>query len=55
MHLSLFGSTARGDQTPESDVDLMIEYDQQAKVRIGGASGISATFCGTPTTASMPK
>ena len=27
LHLSLFGSTARGDQTPESDVDLMIEYD----------------------------
>ncbi len=27
VHLSLFGSTARGDQGPESDVDLMIEYD----------------------------
>ena len=25
--LALFGSTARGDMTPESDVDLLIEID----------------------------
>ncbi len=34
VHLSLFGSTARGDQGPESDVDLMIEYDLTAKVTL---------------------
>jgi hypothetical protein len=26
-HLSLFGSKARGDDTPASDVDLMAEFD----------------------------
>lgn len=26
-HLSLFGSKARGDDSPESDVDLMVEFD----------------------------
>lgn len=27
MHLSLFGSVARGDQSWQSDVDLMAEFD----------------------------
>ncbi len=28
--LSLFGSSARGEQTPESDVDLIVEYRRPA-------------------------
>ena len=39
VHLSLFGSTARGDQTPESDVDLMIEYEDskmESLLTLGG-------------------
>ncbi len=27
LHLALFGSTARNEAGPESDVDLMAEYD----------------------------
>ena len=27
LHLSLFGSVARGDESPQSDVDLMAEFD----------------------------
>jgi predicted nucleotidyltransferase len=27
VHLSLFGSVARGDESPQSDVDLMAEFD----------------------------
>ena len=27
-YLGLFGSTARGEETPESDVDLLIDFDQ---------------------------
>jgi predicted nucleotidyltransferase len=28
LHLSVFGSVARGDSTPESDIDLMAEFDK---------------------------
>jgi len=27
-YLAIFGSAARGDETQESDVDLMIDFDQ---------------------------
>jgi len=30
-HLSLFGSKARGDDSPKSDVDLMAEFDTEKK------------------------
>jgi predicted nucleotidyltransferase len=30
-HLSLFGSKARGDDSPKSDVDLMAEFDAARK------------------------
>jgi predicted nucleotidyltransferase len=32
--LSLFGSAARGDMTPESDVDLMVEFKPGSKVSL---------------------
>jgi predicted nucleotidyltransferase len=28
--LSLFGSCARGDQTPESDLDFVVEFEQKS-------------------------
>jgi predicted nucleotidyltransferase len=31
-HLSLFGSVARGDAAPDSDVDLAVEFDPDAKM-----------------------
>ena len=27
-HLALFGSYARGEQTPESDIDIMVEFNK---------------------------
>ncbi len=27
MHAALFGSRARGDERPDSDTDIMIEFD----------------------------
>ena len=30
--LSLFGSAARGEMRPESDVDIMVEFEQDARV-----------------------
>lgn len=33
-HAALFGSRARGDQSPESDTDIMIEIDPAAPVGV---------------------
>ena len=30
----LFGSFARGEETPESDVDILVEYDKNARVSL---------------------
>ena len=32
--LSLFGSAARGEMTPESDVDLLVEFDPASKTSL---------------------
>ena len=31
-HISLFGSTSRDQATPQSDVDLLVEFDPDANV-----------------------
>ena len=31
-HISLFGSTSRDQATPQSDVDLLVEFDPDARV-----------------------
>jgi predicted nucleotidyltransferase len=36
VRLSLFGSVARGDYTPQSDVDLMAEFDASKKFSVLG-------------------
>lgn len=33
-HAALFGSRARGDQHPESDTDIMIEFDPAARITV---------------------
>jgi predicted nucleotidyltransferase len=38
--LSLFGSVARGDHGPESDVDLMAEFDVGKKFTLFSLSGV---------------
>ena len=30
----LFGSFARGEETPESDVDILVEYDPNARISL---------------------
>jgi predicted nucleotidyltransferase len=36
VRLSLFGSVARGDSTPQSDVDLMADFDSSKKFSVLG-------------------
>ncbi len=40
VRLSLFGSTARGDQRPDSDVDLLAAFDQTRRISLLGVAGI---------------
>lgn len=38
MHVRVFGSTARGESSPRSDVDLLVDFDpdkRQALVSVG--------------------
>jgi len=40
IHAALFGSRARGDNRPDSDIDIMVEIDPQAHVGVWGYVGI---------------
>jgi predicted nucleotidyltransferase len=33
-HAALFGSVARGDHRPDSDIDIMIEIDTDARITV---------------------
>ncbi len=39
-HAALFGSRARGDNRPDSDIDIMIEIDPEAHVGVWGYAGL---------------
>lgn len=41
-HLSLFGSTARGTRRPGSDIDLLLDLDEQRKIDLLDYAGIIA-------------
>lgn len=49
-HVAVFGSTARGEQRADSDVDIVIEFDPTARVTIYDyvevKEGIAALFDG---------
>ncbi len=38
-HAALFGSRARGDARPDSDTDIMIEIDPEARMGVTSMSG----------------
>jgi len=40
VRLSLFGSTARGDHRPESDIDLLAAFDQTRRLSLLDVAGI---------------
>ena len=39
-HLTLFGSKARGDDTAESDVDLLADYDRNRRLTLFDKAGL---------------
>lgn len=39
-HAALFGSRARGDPRPESDTDILIEFDPAARITVFDYVGI---------------
>jgi uncharacterized protein len=39
-HLSLFGSTARGDRRPDSDIDLLAAFDATRRISLLDIAGI---------------
>jgi len=39
-HAALFGSRARGDQRPESDTDIMVEFDPAARITVFDYAGL---------------
>jgi predicted nucleotidyltransferase len=40
VHAALFGSRARGDQRPESDTDIMVELDPDARITVFDYAGL---------------
>jgi predicted nucleotidyltransferase len=40
VHLALFGSTARGDGRPDSDVDLLAAFDRTRRISLLDVAGI---------------
>jgi len=39
-HAALFGSRARGDDRPDSDTDIMVEFDPNAHVTVFDYAGL---------------
>ncbi len=40
LRLSLFGSTARGDRSADSDIDLLAAFDQSKRISLLDIAGI---------------
>ena len=46
MHAALFGSRARGDDRPDSDIDIMIEFDPAAHITVFNYAGLKEYIAG---------
>ena len=45
-HAALFGSRARGDNRPDSDIDIMIEFEPTAYVTVFNYAGLKDYIAG---------
>jgi hypothetical protein len=41
-HAAVFGSLARGDHRPESDMDIMIDFDPDARITVVDYAGLKS-------------
>ena len=46
VRLSLFGSTARGDRRPDSDIDLLARFDEARRLSLLDVIGIELRLAG---------
>lgn len=44
VRLFLFGSTARGDQRPESDIDLVATFDESRRISLLDVAGLEVAL-----------
>jgi len=44
--LSLFGSTARGDRRPDSDIDLLARFDESRRLSLLDVIGVELQLAG---------
>lgn len=44
--VALFGSVARGDNRPESDIDIMIEIEPEARITVFDVAGLKEFIAG---------
>ncbi len=45
-HAALFGSRARGNNRPDSDIDIMLEFDPSAHVTVFNYAGLKDYIAG---------
>lgn len=45
-HAALFGSRARGDNRPDSDIDIMVEFEPAAHVTVFNYAGLKEYIAG---------
>jgi uncharacterized protein len=46
VHVALFGSRARGDDRPDSDTDIMIDVDPDARISVYDYVGLKEYIAG---------
>jgi uncharacterized protein len=46
VHAGIFGSTARGEQRADSDIDIIIDFDPEARITVFDYVGVKEDIAG---------
>lgn len=46
VHAGIFGSTARGEQRADSDIDIVIDFDPKARITVFDYVGVKEDIAG---------